>query len=130
MSKLRMAAAGFAIAAVGAAGVFAGVSIAGATSQVFRIAVNSNGTKEAGSKGVHSARLTVGEYSVTFPKDVSNCIAVESLSRNDHSIFVPTAGEVGAAYLSGNPKGFFVETRDSAGNAADRDFMMNVTCKT
>ena len=101
-----------------------------ATSQVFRVAANANGTKAYGSKGTYVAKQGgSGGYEVGFPKDVSSCVGVASIADNQHDIFIPPAGMASVAYRDGNPYAFWVETRNGAGTATDLDFTLIVTCK-
>jgi hypothetical protein len=79
--------------------------------------VNSDGTLRRGSAGVASALQAGGkngDYTVTFPRNVSGCGFVASptsaVEGNN-----PIPGEVAAATLNSNVNGVYVQTFDSAG---------------
>src|SRR5436190_1118368 len=156
MSKLRMAAAGFAIAAVGAAGVFAGVGIAGAsgdensgstseaaaavspdgarsaataTSRVQWAQVNSNGTLQRGSAGTSAASAGTGVYNVHFPRKTWNCGFSATLGQTQHQ-FTTGPGMIEAEGQFTSDHGVFVKTYNSAGTSTNLPFTVAILCKT
>ena len=72
-----------------------------------------------------SSRVALGGYQIDFPRDVTNC-------GYNATVGTPAAGndngEVFVSPRAGNTNAIFVQTRDSAGVAADRAFYLSVHC--
>src|SRR5437763_5973461 len=88
--------------------------------------VNTNGTLARSQGTTSSTHLGTGTYEIVFNQDVTQCTYVATLG--NPGALTPPAGEIGAASRAGIPDGVFVETRDSAGAAADRSFHLIVVC--
>jgi hypothetical protein len=107
-------------------------------STIYHAVVNGDGSLETGpsSPGVTSQKQNTGRYKVDFPADVSGCAwQATSVIAHDGGLLLaqpdPVAGSVGLAPLfdgSLDKSGVFVETWDSAGTNADRDFTVSVIC--
>lgn len=74
-----------------------------------------------------SARFSAGNYEVIFDRDVTGCAYVATVGNPGAGV---TSGYADLAARSGNPNGVFVETRDTAGALADRNFHLQVACPT
>ena len=87
--------------------------------------VNADGTLVRGS-GVISSKKNlpndIGEYDVTFKRDVSRCAYVASLADELRP------GEISAAPIQGKPNLVYVATSNSSGGVADRPFHLAVFC--
>lgn len=88
--------------------------------------VNSNGTLVTSSGGATTTKHGTGTYEVDFGRDVTECASVAELAHPTDGN--PQAGETGTADRELNPEGIWIETRDSAGAAADRSFHLIVVC--
>ncbi|MER5454017.1 hypothetical protein ABT008_04485 [Micromonospora sp. NPDC002389] len=86
-------------------------------------AVNANGTKARGDGVV--IKYGVGQYEVQFGGNATTGIYVATIGRPD-SCCVPPGGEVSVAPRLLTPNGVFIQTRDSAGVAADLPFHLFV----
>jgi len=75
---------------------------------------------------VQREKFATGGFNVIFDRDVSNCAYSVTISDPDSGDTL--AGTVHAATDASNPDGVHVHTTDSAGNPADRDFMVEVFC--
>jgi hypothetical protein len=69
-----------------------------------------------------------GAYEVIFKKDVTQCAFVATIGVS-YSTDVPPAGEIGVAGRFGNPRGVFVQTRNSQGAGTDLGLHLVVICK-
>jgi hypothetical protein len=98
------------------------------SSTVFAV-VASNGALVRGNAATSSTRLGVGTYEVIFNRAVAGCEYNAGLSDIDFSGTIPP-GEVSVAKRSGNRRGVFVKTRNSAGTDADSPFHLIVSCRT
>lgn len=68
-----------------------------------------------------------GQYEIIYNGSVSTCTFLCSLGNVGTG--VPSAGQCVTATRSGNQNGVFVETQNSAGNPANRDFHTAVFCR-
>ena len=89
--------------------------------------VHGNGTLIRGAGAVSSTRFGTGQYQAVFTRNVRNCAYVGSISEPTNTL-IPPAGQIAVTGRSGNDAGIFVQTRDGAGAAADRTFMVKVSC--
>lgn len=96
------------------------------TAQAFFAVVESNGVLVRGFGAVAALRLGVGTYQVTFSHDVTRSAYVATTGFTG-SVGAPPDGHVTVVGRFGVPNGVFVQTRDNAGNLADRAFHMVVT---
>ncbi|MET8353364.1 hypothetical protein [Micromonospora sp. NPDC005206] len=87
------------------------------------VVVNANGTKARGVGTV--IKYGVGQYEVQFGHIVTTGTFAATVGRAD-SCCVPPSGEVSVAPRLGTPNGVFVQTRNSAGAAADLGFHLVV----
>ncbi|MFC3504962.1 hypothetical protein ACFOOK_28910 [Micromonospora krabiensis] len=85
--------------------------------------VNANGTKARGTGTV--IKYGVGQYEVQFGYVVTGGVYVATIGRPD-SCCVPPSGEVAVAPRLQTSNGVFVQTRNSAGVAADLPFHLVV----
>ncbi|GIJ78288.1 hypothetical protein SAMN05443287_101118 [Micromonospora phaseoli] len=85
--------------------------------------VNANGTKARGAGVV--IKYGVGQYEVQFGSNVTTGVYVATIG-DAGSCCVPPAGEVSVAPRLLTPNGVFIQTRNSAGVAADRPFHLLV----
>jgi hypothetical protein len=107
-------------------------------STMYHAVVNGDGALETGpsSPGVTSQKQNTGRYEVDFPVDISGCAWQATLViAHDGGLLLaqpdPVSGSLGLAPLfdgSLDESGILVETWDSAGTNADRDFTVSVTC--
>lgn len=86
--------------------------------------VNSNGTLFRSSGGVSSAQLGTGSYNVTFPRAVNTC-AINATNAADDGVD-PAVSEIAVSAISASVAR--VSTANSAGTAANDEFMLQVTC--
>jgi hypothetical protein len=92
--------------------------------------VNLDGTLRRGTPGTHSAQFAggfTGDYTVTFPRSVTSCAWVASVTSSVDGNN-PFHGQVGVTSLSGNAKGLYVQGQDSAGTDAEVPFTVIVSC--
>lgn len=91
--------------------------------------VNQNGTLDRG-KGVtfssYAIPGTLGDYRVTFNKDVSRCMYVATLGTAYPS--TPATGEIMVAPDVADPRAVRVFTRTSTGLASNKPFHLFVGC--
>ncbi|SCE76591.1 hypothetical protein GA0070607_1290 [Micromonospora coriariae] len=87
------------------------------------VVVNANGTKARGVGTV--IKYGVGQYEVQFGHVVTAGIFVATIGRAD-ACCIPAAGEISVARRLSTPNGVFVQTRNSAGVAADLGFHLVV----
>jgi hypothetical protein len=87
--------------------------------------VSVSGSLQSSSGGVVSTKVDgfTGAYEVDFGRDVSACASFATLG-----VAGATAGEVLTADRAGDGDAVFVQTANSAGNAADRPFRVLVVC--
>ncbi|MDG4792611.1 hypothetical protein [Micromonospora sp. WMMD1082] len=97
-------------------------SIAAATG-FYATVVNANGTKARGDGVV--IKYGVGQYEVQFGSNVTTAVYVATIGRPD-SCCIPPGGEVSVAPRLLTPNGVFIQTRNSAGVAADLPFHLLV----
>ena len=107
-------------------------------STMYHAVVNGDGALETGpsSPGVTSQKQNTGRYEVDFPADISGCAWQATLViAHDGGLLLaqpdPVSGSLGMAPLfdgSLDKSGILVETWDSAGTNADRDFTVSVIC--
>jgi hypothetical protein len=95
------------------------------TAQAFFAVVNSNGTLARGFQAVSATRLVTGAYQVLFSHDITGSAYVGTIGLTGTSGSSPS-GEIAVVGRAGAPNGVFVQTFDSAGNAADRSFHLAV----
>ncbi|MBO4208658.1 hypothetical protein [Micromonospora echinofusca] len=107
----------------GAALVPATVSGMPPTAQVFFAVVESTGVLVRGFGAVATLRLGVGTYQVTFSHDMTRSAFVATTGFTG-SVGAPPDGRVTVVGRAGVPNAAFVQTRDGAGNLADRAFHM------
>jgi hypothetical protein len=95
------------------------------TAQAFFAVVNANGTLARGFQAVSSTRLAPGQYQVLFAHDITGSAYVGTLGLSG-ALGSSPSGEIAVVGRFGAPNGVFVQTFDSAGNAADRSFHLAV----
>ncbi|PZF97700.1 hypothetical protein [Micromonospora deserti] len=100
-----------------------GARTAAVNGTIFATVVNANGTKARGDGTV--IKYGAGQYEVQFASTVTSGVFVATIGRPD-SCCVPPAGEVSVANRLGTPNAVFVQTRNSAGAAADLPFHLVV----
>ncbi len=88
--------------------------------------VQPNGTRARGSAGVTSAYSGASFYTVTFPRDVTNCVYSATIGGASNSY--AGAGEISVYSANARPKAVTVVTHNSAGAFADRAFHIVVNC--
>ncbi|WBB70506.1 hypothetical protein [Micromonospora sp. WMMD812] len=98
-----------------------GVSTLAASTSI--TVVNANGTKARGAGTV--IKYGVGQYEVQYGYVVTGAVYVATIGRPD-SCCIPAGGEVAVAPRLLTPNGVFVQTRNSAGVAADLPFHLVV----
>src|SRR5262249_24530998 len=92
-----------------------------------------------GSSGyVGAEKVATGVYRLTFSRDVSLCVRVASLGvpiwggMDDSMMYNPNnfkTGFVSTSNVHGDPTQIWVLTKDAAGDWADRDFNVVVSCE-
>ncbi|HEX7132548.1 MAG TPA: hypothetical protein VF228_08230 [Iamia sp.] len=91
------------------------------------VLVNPNGSVEASSRYNFVQRNGIGQYEVDFQVDTDTCVRTVSVGRSRTSD-VASSG-FASAHISENPANrIVVTTYDTAGNLADRAFMVEITC--
>ncbi len=97
--------------------------------QTMFASVNANGTLRRGSTGVSSALFAGGfggDYTVTFPRNISSCVFVESTAATVEGNN-PVPGYVGATLQS--PTSLYVQVYTIAGDTSvQQPFNVIVTC--
>jgi hypothetical protein len=97
--------------------------------QTMFASVNADGTLRRGSTGVSSALFLsgiVGDYTVTFPRDISTCVFVESTAATPEGNN-PTPGYVGATLQT--TTALYVQVYTTTGaTTAQQPFNVIVTC--
>lgn len=91
--------------------------------------VNADGKLVRGS-GVKSAAPVggfIGDYIVTFNRNVRNCTYVTSLG-NTGSVGVPQPGVISATGANVSANGVYIDANDIDGIPAERPFHLNVFC--
>jgi hypothetical protein len=88
--------------------------------------VSSNGNLVRGNGAPSVTRMATGAYNVVFNRNVTGCAYAGGL--HDPSDGTGNEGDLTAASLSSDPRGVFVQTFNEAGNAADIEFHLTVTC--
>ena len=86
--------------------------------------IDAAGTLHRAVGPASSSRVALGGYQIDFPRDVTNC-------GYNATVGTPAAGNDTVKIVSpraGNTNAIFVQTRDSAGVAADRAFYLSVHC--
>lgn len=79
-----------------------------------------------GRNALSATRLAAGNYEVVFDRDIRGCAYVGSAGNPGGGN--PTTGQIAVAQRAGNANAVYVDTRDSAGNSADRFFHLIVVC--
>ncbi|MEV4659564.1 hypothetical protein [Micromonospora sp. NPDC049301] len=87
------------------------------------VVVNANGTKARGVGTV--IKYGVGQYEIQFGHIITSGVIVATIGRGD-SCCIPSSGEISVAPRLSTPNGVFVQTRNSAGVAADLGFHLVV----
>ncbi|MEV4542378.1 hypothetical protein [Micromonospora echinaurantiaca] len=105
------------------AALAAGAQTTAAAGTHYTVIVNANGTKARGTGTV--IKYGVGQYEVQFPYNVTRGVYLATIGRPD-SCCIPAGGEVAVAPRLLTPNGVFVQTRNSAGVAADLPFHLVV----
>lgn len=98
---------------------------AATASTLYFAVVNFNGTLARSTKGVKSARLSTGQYSVIFKANVSKC--AYSATPGAPGTTPEQGGSAKVASLGGNVNGVFVGT-GAQGAPVDRSFHLIVLC--
>jgi hypothetical protein len=80
-----------------------------------------------GNQAVSVNRSSAGIYQVRFARNVRNCVYVASIGLTGSS-GNPPPGEIGVVGESASVNGVWIQTFDSAGTSADRDFHLIVDC--
>lgn len=83
--------------------------------------VNSNGNLSRGSGVTSSARIGAGSYTVTFPRDISTCYTLASVTGD--------AGFATASQPNLTPTQVKVLTFNAAGSPTNRTFVLLVRCQ-
>lgn len=98
------------------------------TAQVLFAVVNADGSLARGfvQPAGPTTKLGVGHYEVRFTPNVAGCSYQATIGQA--ATGVAPAGFITTAARAGVPTGVFIETRDIAGNLADRQFHLAVTC--
>lgn len=86
--------------------------------------VSSDGTLSRGN-AVSARKFGDGGYEVIFNRDVTPCAFIATIGQPGAG---SSSGQISVASRAGNANGVFVQTRDSAGIAADRPFHLVVVC--
>ena len=98
-----------------------------ADSQVQFAVVAADGTKARSyPRNVTSLRDSTGTYNVLFPRDVKPCSFTATLGTTSDG--TAADGTATTARLSGQKKGVWVQTFNTAGNLVDRSFHLVVSC--
>lgn len=100
-----------------------GDSIGTQAAGFYATVVNANGTKARGEGVV--IKYGVGQYEVQFGSNVTRGVYVATIGRHD-ACCIPPGGEVVVAPRLQTPNGVFIQTRNSAGVAADLPFHLLV----
>jgi hypothetical protein len=80
-----------------------------------------------GNRAVSVNRSSAGIYQVRFARNVRNCVYVASIGLTGSS-GNPPPGEIGVVGEAASVNGVWIQTFDSAGASADRDFHLIVDC--
>ena len=87
--------------------------------------------QQSQSRGAVSIARTsvgsVGQYRVTFDRDVSSCTALAAISSPAGNA-IESGGTAATANVAGQPTAKLVQTRNIAGDLADRHFAISVLC--
>lgn len=92
--------------------------------------IDAAGNHVAGTGGLglsSSSRISVGNYEVLFRRVITLCVPVASIGNRG---FGSAHGHVDVVQRGGNNRGFFVQTKDTSGIAADLNFTLLVFCTT
>ncbi|VAW57798.1 hypothetical protein MNBD_GAMMA07-1637 [hydrothermal vent metagenome] len=91
--------------------------------------VNADGKliRGSGVKSTTPAKGFIGDYIVTFNRNVRNCTYVVSLG-NTASSGVPQLGVISATGAAVNPNGVYIDANSINGIPAKRPFHLNVFC--
>ena len=100
-------------------------STAKAAPTLYFAVVNADGSLARHSDKVKSRRLDFGQYSVTFPVNVSKCAYSGTVGSS--STTPEQGGSTNMNPLGGNTKGVFVKI-GSQGTLVDRGFYLIVLC--
>ncbi len=104
-------------------------AVAGRAGNVLSAVVNAGGSvATATQSGTTSVRNSLGNYSVSFGRDLTGCSAAATLGNSGPA--VPNPGEIGTSLLNfgGPTSAVQVQTRNSAGAEADNGFHLVVVC--
>lgn len=88
--------------------------------------VSSAGNLLRGSAASGASRDSLGTYRVTFNRNVSGCVYTGGL--HDPATEFGNEGDIAIATSAATPQGIYVQTYNAAGNLADLDFHVTVTC--
>jgi hypothetical protein len=80
-----------------------------------------------GNRAVSVNRSSAGIYQVRFARNVRNCVYVASTGLTGAS-GNPPPGEIAVVGEAASVRGVWIQTWDSAGTSADRDFHLIVDC--
>jgi hypothetical protein len=80
-----------------------------------------------GNRAVSVNRSSAGIYQVRFTRNVRNCAYVASIGLRGAS-GNPPPGEISVVGENASVRGVWIQTWDSAGTSADRDFHLIVDC--
>jgi hypothetical protein len=80
-----------------------------------------------GNRAVSVNRSSAGIYQVRFARNVRNCAYVASVGLTGAS-GNPPPGEIGVVGEAASVRGVWIQTFDSSGASADRDFHLIVDC--
>jgi hypothetical protein len=104
-------------------------AVAGRADNAFSAVVNASGSLATSTQpGTTSGRNALGNYSVSFGRDLTGCSAVATLGNSGAAI--PNPGEIGTSLLNfgGPTSAVQVQTRNSSGAEADNGFHLVVIC--
>jgi hypothetical protein len=80
-----------------------------------------------GNRAVSVNRSSAGIYQVRFARNVRNCVYVASTGLTG-ATGNPPPGEIAVVGENASVRGVWIQTWDSAGTSADRDFHLIVDC--
>jgi predicted extracellular nuclease len=91
------------------------------------VVMNADGTREAALNVKSTTLLSTGNYEIITKVNITKCAVLATLG--NPTSFGVANGTVTAVQRSGsNGKGFFVQTRDAAGAAANIEFTLHASC--
>lgn len=101
-------------------------STGGGGSKILSAVVTNTGTLVRGVRAKSSANLGQGLYEVVFGRNVTQCTYVGTVGLSEPNS--PPAGEISVAPRSGNSRGVFIRTSNSAGIPFNSGFHLTVVC--